>query len=106
MKILSISFGVLMLWWLAFSLLVMRDNIRRVRLRASKSPSTHDTDSEGFVAPTWPSWTDYLARPTLFLTVPFVALLHAFVFILIWPSFLLHRVFFPELYKHHDDRNA
>lgn len=105
MKILGVSFAILATWWLAFALSVVRDNIRRVRLRANEPQPARETDSEPFVTATWPLWRDYLARPTLFIAIPFVFLLHALVFILIWPSFPLHRLFFPELYKPRDDRN-
>ena len=102
MHILSIILILLAVWWIAFSLLVVRDQMQQARLRASEPEPESATPRELIPTPRFPTWRECLSRPSLFFIIPFVVVLHTGVFILIWPSMLIHRIFRPELYKSHD----
>ena len=93
MIILGISLGVLLLWWIALSLLVVRDHIRRNKTRGDELPQENEADPHPFVAPKWPSWGDCLARPVLFVGVPLLFLFHVLVMVWNWPCFPIHRLF-------------
>lgn len=81
---------ILVLWWAAFALLTVRDYRRRPRVAQPDLPP-----GEVLPTPRWPSWRDCFARPVLFLLIPWFVLVHVLLFILIWPCFLLHRIYFP-----------
>lgn len=84
---------VLVLWWVGFCLLVLRDYRRRPQ---HSQPQPVTSPDETVPIPRWPSWRDCLACPTLFLFVPCLVLFHVVLFILIWPSFVIHRLYFSR----------
>jgi hypothetical protein len=93
MVILILISGLLVMWWVALTLLLISDHLRQPRsprpeavIPAEAMPSTSR----------WPSWRDYLARPILFVIIPWCALVHTVVLLAIWPCFPIHRFFRPK----------
>jgi hypothetical protein len=93
MAILILISGLLVMWWVALTLLLISDHMRQPR-----SPRPEAVIPAEVMPPTflWPSWADYLARPSLFALVPWFALVHAVVLLAIWPCFPINRLFRPK----------
>lgn len=112
MRILIIISVSLVIWWVAFSLLVVRDHMRRAR---SPRPQPVLPPEELAQLPRWPAWRDcftrrallsLIRRPTLLFIIPWVLLIHGVLFLLIWPCFPIHRAFRPDLFTPPDDDAA
>jgi hypothetical protein len=93
MAILILICCLLVMWWVALTLLLVSDHLRQAR---SPRPEAMIPAEEMPPASLWPSWGDYLARPILFVIIPWCALVHAVVLFAIWPCFPTHRVFRPK----------
>ena len=83
-----LTFLVLTIWWVAFSLLVARDKVRlaKERSRTSQPQPGVPPNIVPHHQPLWPSWRELRRRPALFLIAPWCALLYAAIFVLIWPA--------------------
>ena len=103
MRILAIAATLPGIWWLALSLLVVRDHVRRAR-----SPRPKRVVPPEAMRPVkrWPPWRDYAKRPTLFFIVPWGFVLCGVVLLLIWPCFPIHRAFRPYLFTPPNDKVA
>jgi hypothetical protein len=86
MEIIMIIAVPLITWWIAIAILVARDKARQLGSIAA-IPEPHPSHSP--IMPLWPSRADYVAQPTLFLTVLWCALMYALVCFLVWPAFLI-----------------
>ena len=93
---------VLTIWWIALALMVATDKARQTRemkrelQQPSISPDFHPH-------PHWPSWIEYRARPSLFLIIPWCALLYGVVLIFIWPAIPIHKIWLWTLRKKSED---
>ena len=96
MHILAIILLLLVLWWIAFTLLIVRDYKRRAQLPPSPPIPPEELQELRRHLPQWPSWRDAFTRrallaaterPTLLLIVPWVYLVHGVLCLLIWPCF-------------------
>jgi hypothetical protein len=93
MAILILICCLLVMWWVALTLLLVSDHLRQAR---SPRPEAVIPVEDMPATSRWPSWCDYLARPSLFVLVPWFALVHAVVLLAIWPCFPIHRFFRPK----------
>jgi hypothetical protein len=112
MHILAIILLLLVLWWIAFTLLIVRDYKRRAQLPPPPPIPPEELQEMRRHIPQWPSWRDaftrraliaVVKRPALLFIVPWVYFVHGVLFLLIWPCFPLHRVYFPHLHTKHED---
>jgi hypothetical protein len=103
MQLLSLILLVLTIWWIAFALAVAADKSRKTRelARAQQKPSPVPPDLGQH--PRWPSWSEYRARPSLFLIIPWCALLYGVVFVFIWPAIPIHKFWLWTLRKKSED---
>ncbi|EEF58882.1 hypothetical protein [Pedosphaera parvula] len=97
MKTFAIILFAVMLWWLFVAILFARYYNQRIKQEAEKPVA--DIPQPDIPRPRWPTWREVLGRPTLFLIIPYVVSLHAFLFALIWPMFSVHRVYYPKAHK-------
>jgi hypothetical protein len=91
MAIIAIVVASLVMWWIAFAILVARDKIREPGSIAAVPEPHSDAPPHPSHLPrmlSWPSRADYFAKPTLLLIVPWCVLLYAVACFLIWPAFL------------------
>ena len=86
----------LSIWWAALSLLTLRDYRRRKNASVKPPPEVSSEDEAVMPRNSLPSWCDFLRRPSLFWIVPWVLSVHAILLVLIWPLFVLHRLYFPR----------
>ena len=99
MSILALIAGLLVLWWLIFAIVVARQMLQK---RAETFRATAAGVAQYEVpAPRFPPWADSLARPTLFLIIPFVVVVHSIVLILLWPGIPLSRFLRPDMRRTH-----
>ncbi len=112
MHILAIILLLLVLWWIAFTLLIVRDYKRRAQLPPPPPIPPEELQEMRRQIPQWPLWRDaftrralfaVIKRPALLFIVPWVYFVHGVLFVLIWPCFPLHRVYFPHLHTKHED---
>jgi hypothetical protein len=101
MSILAVIAGLLALWWLIFAIVVARQMLQKRAETSHFHATAAEVAQYEVPAPRFPPWADYLARPTLFLIIPFVVVVHSIVLILLWPGIPLSRFLRPAMRRTH-----
>jgi Na+/H+ antiporter NhaC len=105
MQLSSLILFVLTIWWIAFALMVATDKARKTRAmkqelqRPAVPPDVRQHTR-------WPSWIEYRARPSLFLIIPWCALLYSIVLVFIWPAIPINKFWLWTLRKKNEDHAA
>lgn len=94
MQVSSIILLSLVIWWIAFSICCASDKVRRPKptTRAPQDQPASSPEVERSSQPRWPSWSEFRAQPHLFLVVIGAGLIYGAFLVLIWPAFVIHRI--------------